>query len=68
MFLEKVTKNKLDLKEEAKFREALEVKRDQVMKEEKEKIEKDRARKKGVKVLKNSGILDAYDCKSCVML
>jgi len=33
------------------------------MKEEKDKIEKERARKRGVKVLKNSGILDAYDCK-----
>lgn len=31
------------------------------MKEEKDKIEKDRARKKGVQVLKSSGILDAYD-------
>jgi hypothetical protein len=48
MFAETKTKNKLDLKEEQKFREALEIKREQVMREEKEKIEKDRARKKGV--------------------
>ena len=61
MFADTKSKNKLDLKEEAKFREALEVKRERLMKEEKANIEQERERKKGVKVLRTSGILEAYD-------
>jgi hypothetical protein len=61
MFADTKSKNKLDLMEEAKFREALEIKREKIMQEEKAAIEQERERKRGVKVLRSSGILDAYD-------
>ena len=63
MFADTHSKNKLALQEESKFREALESRRDKILNEEIEKTQKERDRKKGIRILKKSGILEAYDCK-----
>jgi len=51
---------KIKEKQDKFLRAQLEKEREQQLLEEIEKTEKERIRKKGLKVLKSSGILDAY--------
>lgn len=46
------------------LKQQLEKEREQQLVSEIEKTEKERIKKKGLKTLKNSGILDSYQCKS----
>ena len=48
-------------KQEKLLKAQLEKEREMRLKDEIERVEKERSKKKGLKILKNSGILDAYE-------
>ena len=68
MFSETKNKSKVDLEKELKFRQALEEKREKIMREKADQTIKEREKKKGVRVLKQSGILECYDCKQSSLM